>query len=86
MITTTFVNNVLVERKLKISAQIRLGRIHSAVVSNIKPGTEFVTVEWFEKDETKGKEVFFYTPRLFSVYTHTTHDIYCSKSVFKFNI
>lgn len=34
-----------------------LGRIHSAVVSGINITTRSVTVEWFEKGETKGKEV-----------------------------
>ena len=34
-----------------------LGRIHSAVVSGINIDTRSVTVEWFERGETKGKEV-----------------------------
>ena len=33
------------------------GRVHSAVVSGINVDTNSVTVEWFEKGETKGKEV-----------------------------
>ena len=33
------------------------GRIHSAVVSGINVETKSVTVEWFERGETKGKEV-----------------------------
>lgn len=33
------------------------GRIHSAVVSGINTTTRSVTVEWFERGETKGKEV-----------------------------
>ena len=33
------------------------GRVHSAVVSGINADTRSVTVEWFEKGETKGKEV-----------------------------
>ena len=33
------------------------GRIHSAVVSGINIDTRSVTVEWFERGETKGKEV-----------------------------
>lgn len=33
------------------------GRIHSAVVSGINITTRSVTVEWFEKGETKGKEI-----------------------------
>ena len=34
-----------------------LGRIHSAVISGSNPESKSVTVEWFEKGETKGKEV-----------------------------
>lgn len=34
-----------------------LGRVHSAVISGIDLETRSVTVEWFEKGETKGKEV-----------------------------
>jgi len=33
------------------------GRIHSAVVSGINMETRSVTVEWFERGETKGKEI-----------------------------
>lgn len=33
------------------------GRIHSAVVSGINLDTRSVTVEWFERGETKGKEI-----------------------------
>ncbi len=33
------------------------GRIHSAVVSGVNVDSRSVTVEWFEKGETKGKEV-----------------------------
>jgi len=33
------------------------GRIHSAVVSGINVDTKSVTVEWFERGETKGKEI-----------------------------
>jgi kinesin family protein 2/24 len=33
------------------------GRIHSAVVSGINYDSRSVTVEWFERGETKGKEV-----------------------------
>ena len=36
---------------------IVLGRIHSAVVSGVNAEAHSVTVEWFEKGETKGKEV-----------------------------
>ena len=34
------------------------GRIHSAVVSGVNAATKSVTVEWFERGETKGKEVY----------------------------
>ena len=33
------------------------GRIHQAVVTGLAPETSSVTVEWYEKGETKGKEV-----------------------------
>ncbi|GLV45038.1 Kinesin-like protein at 10A [Carabus blaptoides fortunei] len=33
------------------------GRVHSAIVSGVNWSTRSVTVEWFEKGETKGKEV-----------------------------
>lgn len=33
------------------------GRIHSAVVSGIDLTNHSLTVEWFERGETKGKEV-----------------------------
>ena len=33
------------------------GRVHPAVVSGINEATESVTVEWFENQETKGKEL-----------------------------
>ena len=33
------------------------GRVHSAVVSGINEESASVTVEWFEHNETKGKEV-----------------------------
>uniref|UniRef100_A0AC34FCJ6 Uncharacterized protein n=1 Tax=Panagrolaimus sp. ES5 TaxID=591445 RepID=A0AC34FCJ6_9BILA len=33
------------------------GRIHGAVITDIKEDAKTVNVEWFEKGETKGKEV-----------------------------
>lgn len=36
-----------------------LGRIHLAVISGINHETSAITVEWFEKGETKGKEIDF---------------------------
>ncbi|XP_068221434.1 kinesin-like protein KIF2A [Palaemon carinicauda] len=35
------------------------GRVHSATVSAVNPASKSVTVEWFEKGETKGKEIEF---------------------------
>lgn len=34
-----------------------LGRIHSAMVSKINYDARSVTVEWYERNETKGKEI-----------------------------
>lgn len=34
-----------------------LGRVHSAMVSKLNPAQRSVTVEWYERGETKGKEV-----------------------------
>lgn len=34
-----------------------LGRVHSAMVSKLNPQSRSVTVEWYERGETKGKEV-----------------------------
>lgn len=33
------------------------GRVHSAMVSKLNPQSRSVTVEWYERGETKGKEV-----------------------------
>jgi kinesin family protein 2/24 len=33
------------------------GRVHSAMVSKLNPAARSVTVEWYERGETKGKEV-----------------------------
>uniref|UniRef100_A0A0N5AF57 Kinesin-like protein n=1 Tax=Syphacia muris TaxID=451379 RepID=A0A0N5AF57_9BILA len=33
------------------------GRVHNAVISEVRKETQSVTVEWFENGETKGKEV-----------------------------
>lgn len=33
------------------------GRVHSALVSKVNVGSRSVTVEWFERGETKGKEI-----------------------------
>lgn len=34
-----------------------IGRIHSAIVSGVNLEMRSVTVEWYERGETKGKEV-----------------------------
>lgn len=36
---------------------IILGRVHSAMVSKVNLASRSVTVEWYERGETKGKEV-----------------------------
>ncbi|KAL1110374.1 hypothetical protein AAG570_007905 [Ranatra chinensis] len=36
-----------------------LGRTHPAIVSSVNTVTRSVTVEWFERGETKGKEIEF---------------------------
>lgn len=41
------------------------GRVHKAVVTQLEPESESVTVEWFENDETKGKEVNFYSESVY---------------------
>lgn len=33
------------------------GRVHSAMVSKVNMASRSVTVEWYERGETKGKEV-----------------------------
>lgn len=46
---------------IKIGANVDIqrtdGRIHSAVISGVNQETRSVTVEWFERGETKGKEI-----------------------------
>ncbi|XP_047496938.1 kinesin-like protein KIF2A isoform X2 [Penaeus chinensis] len=52
-----------VERRGSIPVSItrnqNQGRVHSATCSAVNPATRSVTVEWFEKGETKGKEIEF---------------------------
>eukprot|EP00049_Salpingoeca_infusionum_P016236 m.329650 g.329650 ORF g.329650 m.329650 type:complete len:714 (-) comp16039_c0_seq1:128-2269(-) len=54
---------MLVEYGLKIGSQIDIqrsdGRVHAAVISGCNEGSNSVTVEWFENNETKGKEIDF---------------------------
>ncbi|XP_025108990.1 kinesin-like protein KIF2A isoform X1 [Pomacea canaliculata] len=42
---------------INVDIQRTDGRIHSAVISGINTETRSATVEWFEKGETKGKEI-----------------------------
>lgn len=46
---------------MRIGGQVDIkrsdGRVHAAVVSGFNEATESVTVEWFENQETKGKEL-----------------------------
>ncbi|GMS84300.1 hypothetical protein PENTCL1PPCAC_6475, partial [Pristionchus entomophagus] len=46
-----------VEIGLHVDIQRSDGRVHGAVISDIKREKGVVTVEWFEKGETKGKEI-----------------------------
>ena len=34
-----------------------IGRIHQAVVTQLHPSSNSVSVEWCERNETKGKEI-----------------------------
>lgn len=45
------------DAKLKNFSFTFLGRVHSAMVSKLNPAQRSVTVEWYERGETKGKEV-----------------------------
>ncbi len=40
-----------------LSALVCTGRVHTAAVSGVDKETNYVSVEWYENDETKGKEV-----------------------------
>ncbi|XP_033636546.1 kinesin-like protein KIF2A isoform X2 [Asterias rubens] len=42
---------------MNVDIQRSDGRVHSACISGISKATDSVTVEWFERGETKGKEV-----------------------------
>ena len=59
--------------ELNIPYLFSSGRIHSAVVSGINANTRSVTVEWFERGETKGKEVNYFVHFLFSVVVNPVH-------------
>ena len=42
---------------VNINRSFLLGRVHKAIVTQLHEASGSVTVEWFEDDETKGKEV-----------------------------
>lgn len=46
-----------IEVGMHVDIQRSDGRVHGAVVSQLKPERKAVLVEWFEKGETKGKEI-----------------------------
>uniref|UniRef100_A0A7I5E816 Kinesin-like protein n=1 Tax=Haemonchus contortus TaxID=6289 RepID=A0A7I5E816_HAECO len=46
-----------IEVGMHVDIQRSDGRVHGAVVSQLKPERRAVLVEWFEKGETKGKEI-----------------------------
>ncbi|XP_045537879.1 kinesin-like protein Klp10A isoform X3 [Papilio machaon] len=48
---------VNIQSGININIKRTDGRIHSAIVSGVNLETRSVTVEWFERGETKGKEV-----------------------------
>ena len=50
MFTTSEVGSV-------ISNVFFAGRVHAAAVSGIDTAKQYVSVEWYENGETKGKEV-----------------------------
>uniref|UniRef100_H2YAC6 Kinesin-like protein n=1 Tax=Ciona savignyi TaxID=51511 RepID=H2YAC6_CIOSA len=45
------------EKGTSINIKRSNGRVHKAIVTELQPSTASVTVEWFEDDETKGKEL-----------------------------
>lgn len=58
------------------------GRVHSAIVSGVNWDQRSVTVEWFEKGETKGKEVNYNIINYFS--PHLIGQLF--SSFFSFNL
>jgi kinesin family protein 2/24 len=44
---------------IRINIQRSDGRVHDALVTSVNNATRCITVEWFERGETKGKEVDF---------------------------
>ncbi|CAG4953835.1 unnamed protein product [Colias eurytheme] len=48
---------IKIQSGININIKRTDGRIHSAIVSGINLETRSVTVEWYERGETKGKEV-----------------------------
>jgi kinesin family protein 2/24 len=47
----------LIKEGVTINIQRSDGRVHHAVVTQLHPSSSSVSVEWCEKNETKGKEV-----------------------------
>lgn len=48
---------IKIQSGININIKRTDGRIHSAIVSGVNLETRSVTVEWYERGETKGKEV-----------------------------
>ncbi|CAH2050909.1 unnamed protein product, partial [Iphiclides podalirius] len=69
---------VNIQSGININIKRTDGRIHSAIVSGVNLETRSVTVEWYERGETKGKEVeidaiLALNPELVGVRHHTAH-------------
>ena len=52
---------------------VQVPRVEKAVISYAEDDDGFVTVEWFERGETKGKEVNYFFHFLFSVVVNPVH-------------
>lgn len=49
-----------------------IGRVHEAIITGLNPDAKSATVEWFERGETKGKEVSF---KISDFYVCESHEI-----------
>ncbi|XP_050345034.1 kinesin-like protein Klp10A isoform X1 [Nymphalis io] len=70
--------SVKIQSGININIKRTDGRIHSAIVSGVNLETRSVTVEWYERGETKGKEVeidaiLALNPELAGQRNHTPH-------------
>ncbi|CAB3241203.1 unnamed protein product [Arctia plantaginis] len=70
--------SVKIQSGININIKRTDGRIHSAIVSGVNLDTRSVTVEWYERGETKGKEVeidaiLALNPELAGTRHHTPH-------------